>query len=116
MFRPFGLLAILFKPFGLLAILLMPFGYLLSCLGHLAYLRSCLGHLAYLLQKAFRLFGFPIFLILSVSDEGYSRNDVVCTKSDIYLFVFYLKGSVFHCQLNLQSLTQKTLHYHYNKF
>jgi hypothetical protein len=38
---------------------------------------------AYLLQKAFKLFGFPVFLILSVSDEGYSRNDVVCTKSDI---------------------------------
>jgi len=39
---------------------------------------SCLGHLAYFLQKAFRLFGFPIFLILSVW-WSYSRKGVVCT-------------------------------------
>ena len=96
------ILAILFRPFGLLAprfwlsclgplVYLLPhFGYPVQALGLLAprFWLPCLGSLVYLLphfpypvqtlwftcSKRLRLFGFSIFRLQSVPDEGYSRN------------------------------------------
>jgi len=30
--------------------------------------------MSYLLTKSFKLFGFPVFLIISAADAGYCRN------------------------------------------
>ena len=71
----------------------------------------CLSLLGFLLPKNFKLFGFPIFFILSVQDEGYCRNKrIIHTKLDIYVFISQYYSNINKMYIyNLERTSLKSL-------